>query len=443
MPNPESHNAGDDIQDIVASSNSSAKDLSAKDLTASAQSGASLAGKADFSAHTLHYSQHSQLQTILSHIADGVLMVDRSGVVIFENAASRRIMATSLVGRNLTTFAPPWTLLDAERKPYAHEKLPLVRAIVYGETIRAEDIIVPVSAEVEFVIQVSAAPILNEHGEQLSSVLTLHDVTDERRLTRELREMNRSKDEFLAILSHELRTPLTPILGWASLLQQVGSSNPEVLKQAVTSIERNAELLKRLVSDLLDTTRIVSGKLRTEKGLCDLNETAQFAAHSVEDQAREYGVRLKCDLAPDLPLLLLDRERIQQVLMNLLANAAKFSAPGSFVVLRTRLENASRENQALPPSLISSTRWAIVEVEDNGAGIAPELLPHVFDLFRQGDSSFTRRHGGLGLGLAISKSLVEIHGGTLTVHSEGLEKGARFVVTLPVSDEASAGRTTL
>ncbi len=316
------------------------------------------------------------MQAILSHVADGVLVVDKSGVVIFENDAASQLYRVSLLGANLSQEAPRWTTLNANREPFTEEDLPLTRVILRGETVEREDMAIVISPTVEFVIQVSAAPIRDENGQLQSAVLTLRDVTEQRQQTHQLHELNKSKDEFLAILSHELRTPLTPILGWASLLQQVGGDDHELFLQAVTAIERNAELMKRLVSDLLDTTRIVSGKLRTEKVLCDLNETARLAADSVVDMADDHGVRIHAQLSPELPTLLIDRERIQQVLMNLLLNAAKFSASGAVVHLRTSLENST-----------SSTRNVIVEVEDNGVGIAPELLPFVFDLFRQGNSS--------------------------------------------------------
>jgi signal transduction histidine kinase len=264
-----------------------------------------------------------------------------------------------------------------------------------------------------------------------------------------------------------LRTPLTPIMGWATLMRQVGGGSPEMMVQAFEAIERNAELLKRLVSDLLDTTRLAAGKMHTEKNWCDLNQIAQMVAQSIEGQMVENGVRLECSFGADVPPLALDRDRIQQVLMNLLSNAAKFSSTGGTIYLRTRCEpcdkhqsehQGERQSGAPQPEMASSStrghasenrasenraspdvdqasgtnRCVVIEVEDQGIGITPELLPHVFDMFRQGDSSYSRRHGGLGLGLSISKSLVEMHGGTLSAHSDGDGQGALFVVTLPV-----------
>lgn len=399
-------------------------------------------------------------QAVLSRTTSGICVVDGGGFVIFENEAARHIMCgTSLLGTNVVQGLSQWPLLNADRKPFQQHEFPLVRALIQGEMVQAEDIIIMISAEHEVVVQVSAMPIERGNAKRgdakRSVVLTLVDVTKERRALNRLATLNRSKDEFLAILSHELRTPLTPIMGWATLMRQVGGGNPEMLEQALAAIERNAELLKRLVNDLLDTTRLMSGKLNTEKNWCSLNEIAQVAAQSLQEQVSGNGVRLECSFDPDVPPLPLDRDRIHQVLMNLLSNAAKFSSSGGTIYLRTRCEQRGEGQSGAPRTETPSSstrqraleehrakneadistgaggRCVVVEVEDQGAGVAPELLPHIFDMFRQGDGSYTRRHGGLGLGLTISKSLIEMHGGTLTASSGGVGQGAIFTVILP------------
>jgi signal transduction histidine kinase len=199
----------------------------------------------------------------------------------------------------------------------------------------------------------------------------------------ELMRVNRMKDEFLAILSHELRTPLTPILGWASLLRQTKGENPEVMTQAAEAIERNAETQKRLIDDLLDTTRMMSGKFSIEPKPANLNEIITATVESAEHACESRGIRIEHQLEEHLPQVEVDPVRMQQVLWNLLSNAIKFSHDGGTIRVWSR-------------SRAGDVPHVEVEVADEGQGIAPEMLPHVFDLFRQGDSSYTRRHGGLG-----------------------------------------------
>jgi signal transduction histidine kinase len=308
---------------------------------------------------------------------------------------------------------------------YSHQPLPLARAVFDNEEVKDAELLVHQTNGKTVFVEANAVPVRGDDGAALGAVLTIRDVSAQRQLIREMLEANRSKDEFLAILSHELRTPLTPILGWASLLKQTGGKDPEMFTQAVDAIERNAQLQKRLVNDLLDTTRIVTDKLRIEKRAANLNELVKLSVHSVQDQAQDANVHIEYSIDERLPLLQMDTERIQQVLMNLLSNAIKFSPDNGAVKICTYLQMRRFDHA-------SDTQYALVEVEDRGQGIAPELLPHIFDLFRQGDSSFTRRHGGLGVGLAICKSLVEMHEGTIQALSEGLGRGAIFRVLLPI-----------
>lgn len=225
---------------------------------------------------------------------------------------------------------------------------------------------------------------------------------------------NKMKDEFLAVVSHELRTPLNAILGWSGLLQS-GDLPPETAREALAIIERNARAQAQIVEDILDVARIVTGKLKVETRSLDLESVAREALEATQTAATQRGVELDSRLVP-LPVEG-DPVRLRQVLWNLLSNAIKFSPPGGHVEL----------------SLSQSGDSAFIEVRDEGAGIAPEFLPHVFERFRQADSSSTRRHGGLGLGLALVRSIVEAHGGSVEAKSQGAGKGATFLVELPLS----------
>ncbi|WPB79976.1 ATP-binding protein [Archangium violaceum] len=238
----------------------------------------------------------------------------------------------------------------------------------------------------------------------------------ERQARHEAEAASRMKDEFLSTLSHELRTPLTSILGWAQLLRT--RPMPEEKRQrALETIERNARAQTRLIEDLLDISRIVTGKLRLDVHPLEPQSVLEAALEAVRPAAEARGVRLELRISPDVGPLPVDAERLQQMVWNLLTNAIKFTPAGGQVVVR--LERGERE--------------ARLEVEDTGQGIAPDFLPHVFERFRQADSSTTRAHGGLGLGLAIVRHLVEMHGGSVSAHSEGPGRGATFCIRLPLT----------
>jgi PAS domain S-box-containing protein len=269
--------------------------------------------------------------------------------------------------------------------------------------------------------------------------------------TEQLREANRMKDEFLAVLSHELRSPLNAILGWAQLLRTRPNLDEAKKFQALETIERNSRAQKQLIEDLLDISRIVRGKLSLNVTSCNLVpiveaaiDTVRIAAeakdieilfsirdvdweasqkvvsHSKEIHRQTEGQNQPRQSPIFYPRLFVtgDAERLQQVIWNLLANAIKFTNPGGKVEIKVSVETN-------PENLF-------IQVCDNGMGIKPEFIPYVFDRFRQEDSSTTRNHGGLGLGLAIARHLVELHGGTISVESPGVGKGSTFTVKLPL-----------
>jgi PAS domain S-box-containing protein len=229
-------------------------------------------------------------------------------------------------------------------------------------------------------------------------------------------EANRLKDEFLATLSHELRTPLNAILGYAQMLN-LGMLDGERRSNAIAVLTRNAESLRQIIDDVLDVSRITSGKLRLTMRSVELDEIVKNAIATVQPAVDAKGVSIDLSVAPALPPVWGDADRLQQVVWNLLSNAVKFTPGGGHVHVR-----------------IDSTPSAVrIVVSDDGRGIDPGFLPHIFERFRQADSRFSREHGGLGLGLAIVRELIELHGGTVSASSPGLGKGATFLIELPLA----------
>ena len=241
-------------------------------------------------------------------------------------------------------------------------------------------------------------------------------LVSERAAREEAERANHFKDEFLATLSHELRTPLQAIIGWTQLLK-TGDLDPEDLREGIKVIERNAQTQNQLISDLLDVARITSGKLRLDVQPVDPAAVIEAAVVAVLPAAQAREIKIHKLLDSDAGPIEGDPSRLQQVIWNLLNNAVKFTPKAGRVSIMLRRIDSHIE----------------ISVSDNGAGIDPALLPNVFERFRQGDASMTRSHGGLGLGLAIAKQLVELHGGTIAAASGGKGLGAKFTVTLPLS----------
>jgi signal transduction histidine kinase/ActR/RegA family two-component response regulator len=265
------------------------------------------------------------------------------------------------------------------------------------------------------------APLVDASG-VIGTITVLEDVSERVASEAMLRERiataeaaSRVKDEFLATLSHEIRTPLNAVLGWTNILRSRQNIDAATLRRAIDVIDRNATAQLRLVSDMLDMARISTGKARLEMAEIDLGAIAIAAVDAARPAADAKGVRLITDLAPQLPSVMGDSDRILQVIWNLLSNAVKFTNTGGQVTL----------------SLSTEARMVVLTVADTGHGIEAAFLPHVFERFKQADPSSSRRHGGLGLGLALVKELVALHGGTVSVASAGLNEGATFKVRLP------------
>jgi signal transduction histidine kinase/ActR/RegA family two-component response regulator len=245
----------------------------------------------------------------------------------------------------------------------------------------------------------------------------------EKVLRAEAEELSRLKDEFLATMSHELRTPLNAIFGWITLLR-TRRLDPPTHERALETIERNARAQKRLIEDLLDVSRIVTGKVALELALVDPRRVIQSALLTMQPGAHAKGIKLVPLLDTSTGTLRGDFARLQQVVCNLLSNAIKFTASGGQVEIVLAQRNEEAE----------------ITVRDSGQGINAEFLPYVFDRFRQEDGSISRRHGGLGLGLAIVRHLIELHGGTVEASSGGEGQGATFTIRLPVRASSTPSR---
>jgi signal transduction histidine kinase/ActR/RegA family two-component response regulator len=260
----------------------------------------------------------------------------------------------------------------------------------------------------------NAAALFDKEGEVRGAVGAFLDITERKRAEEALRDANRLKDEFLATLSHELRTPLNAIVGWSDMLRS-GNLDAYATRKAIESIHRNAKAQNTLINDVLDVSRIIRGKVHLERRPVNLTAVIEHAVEAVRPAAEAKGVKVIEQLEAARQPTTGDPSRLRQVFWNLLANAIKFTPSGGQVRVSIRF----------------AAEGAVVTVADTGIGISPEFLPQVFDRFTQSDSSITRRHSGLGLGLAIVRHIVELHGGTVEAESAGEGKGAVFTVRLP------------
>jgi len=272
--------------------------------------------------------------------------------------------------------------------------------------------------------------VRNRDGTPAYGVAVIQDISERKRAEaeseallgreqaarREAEEASRLKDEFLATVSHELRTPLNAIVGW-SAVARMHQGEPGMIARALETIERNARAQKQLIEDLLDVSRIITGKLKLEIAAVDLRAMVDAALETVKVAAEAKSLQIGVGIGADVPPIAADATRLQQVVWNLLANAVKFTPPGGRIDVGVQC----REGEVR------------LSVHDTGQGIEPDFLPYVFDRFRQQDGSITRRHGGLGLGLAIVRHIAELHGGYASAASEGEGRGACFEVVLPAT----------
>ena len=265
---------------------------------------------------------------------------------------------------------------------------------------------------------IGTVTVLEDVSERLATEAQLRTQIEAQQIaTGRAEAASRAKDEFLSTLSHEIRAPLNAVLGWARILLAREKVEPELLARGLLVIERNAASQAKLIDDMLDMARIVAGKLRLEMRPVDLVSVVLASVDVVMPAAKAKRIAVTTSLDPATPRLMGDQDRLQQAVWNLLSNAVKFTEAGGAV--RVRLE--------------VSGEVARISIRDTGQGMTAEFLPHAFERFRQNDPSSSRRHGGLGLGLALVRELVELHGGTVSVTSAGKNKGSTFVIELPTT----------
>ncbi len=311
---------------------------------------------------------------------------------------------------------------------------PYVEAVLSGAQVTYETHLQYKDGAIRYV-NVSYVPQFNS-DEVVGFVALIQDITERkeaeialkeseerfRQLAEKAEATNRIKDEFLATLSHELRTPLNAMIGWTQLLT-TRKFDENTTAKALETIDRNTKLLATLIEDVLDVSRIITGKLRLNVRPVKLVPVVLSAIETVRSAADAKDITIESFLDSSIGVVLGDSNRLQQIVWNLLSNAVKFTPRGGKVKVKLSLEESQWKK---------TQRSALIEVKDTGEGIALEFLPYVFERFRQADSSSTRSHGGLGLGLAIVRHLVELHGGTVRVESLGIGQGATFIVSLPL-----------
>ncbi|MBD2000040.1 response regulator [Leptolyngbya sp. FACHB-541] len=400
-----------------------------------------------------------QLEAILNNMTEGLVIADPQGNMLTFNPAALALHeydTVEQVRRHLQELPDTFEVHDLQGNFVSVEQWPIARAL-NGETFSNYEIQVRRrDTDKTWIGSYSGTPVQDKQGKVILAIVTIRDVTKQHQAQLELARSltaeqtaranaeaaNRIKDEFLAILSHELRTPLNPILGWSKLLRS-RSFDAATTDRALETIERNAKLQTQLIEDLLDVSRILQGKLRLDNIPVDLATTIQAAIETVQLAATTKSINLQAVLDPTVGKVSGDPGRLQQVIWNLLSNAVKFTPPGGQVEVRLSLVKGHgswvKGQQFKTDPQGQRTNYAQITVIDTGKGITPDFLPHVFDAFRQADGATTRQFGGLGLGLAIARHLVELHGGTITVASPGEEQGSTFTVRLPLLKDEEAG----
>lgn len=377
-----------------------------------------------------HLRQSEEIfRLLVASVKDyAIFLLDPEGNVATWNAGAQAIKGYTpqeIIGKHFSTFYPEQDKLAGKPAMELRVARAEGRYEEEGWRIRKDGS--------RFWANVVITAVHDERGKLRGFAKVTRDMTDRKRSEdarlkadedrrraeasyRAAEEANQAKDEFLMTLSHELRTPMTAIMGWSRLLPTLSPDDP-VVPQALASIARSADLQAQLIDDVLDISRIVSGKLRLNVQEVDVNQVLSSAVDAVRPSAAARNTTITTSFAGNVGNIMADPTRLQQIVWNLLANAVKFTANDGRVEI-----NAQRRASSIQ-----------ITVKDNGVGIEPAFLPHIFEPFRQAETPHTRVHGGLGLGLSIVRYLTEAQGGTVTVESGGKGKGAMFTITLPVT----------
>lgn len=354
-------------------------------------------------------------EAIVDSSDDAIVSKNLHGIVQSWNHSAERIFgytAEEMIGQSILRILPD------DRKDEEGRILSRLRAgerVEHYETIRVR------KDGRHLDVSLTISPIKGPNGKVIGASKIARDITEQKRAMQqlaianeELHRANRLKAEFISTLSHELRTPLNAILGWTQLLGE--NSSKEDLQLGLETIERNVRVQSQLIEDLLDMSRIEAGKLNLDVQRLDLPSVLTAALEVVRPAAVAKGIEITCAFSSVEGMVMGDKNRMQQIIWNLVTNAVKFTPKKGRVHITLERINSHVE----------------IAVADNGIGVEPEFLEHIFERFMQADASTTRKHGGLGLGLAIVKKLVELHGGTVRAKSDGLNRGATFIVSLPL-----------
>jgi two-component system CheB/CheR fusion protein len=358
------------------------------------------------------------LAAIIASSDDAIISKNLDGIILSWNGAAQRMFgytAEEATGKHITLIIPKDRTAEEE---FVIGRIRAGLSVDHYETIRQRKD----GSLIE--ISLSVSPIHNAAGVIVGASKIARDITEQNRQRRIAEHASRAKDEFLATLSHELRTPLNTVLGYVQMLKN-HSVPADQQPKTFEVIERNARALGRLVDDVLDTSRIVSGKMRVELRPCALAPILHEAVASIAPAAERKRLDLRTQVEEGLTVDA-DADRLRQILWNLLSNAVKFTPQGGRIVVAAHRDDA----------------YVSVVVEDSGAGIAERDIPLIFQRFWQGDNSGARVHGGLGLGLALTRHLVELHGATIAVRSPGIGLGSTFEIQFPVSHTAESTSST-
>jgi two-component system, chemotaxis family, CheB/CheR fusion protein len=363
-----------------------------------------------------------RIRLLLDSTAEAIYGTDLSGVCTFCNLACARLLGydspAALIGRQMHP------LIHHTRRdgtPYPPERSPIYEAMRHREQAHVDDEVLWRADGTSFPAEYWSHPIVRG-DEVIGAVVTFLDITERRQAEEEIQEGVRRREQFLAMLSHELRNPLAAILSATRLLGQAEWGRDDACREAGSVVERQAKHMTRLLDDLLDVSRITRGRIVLRAELLDLRDTARSAIEALGPLFAEHDTRLTVDI-PDEPLPVIgDAARLHQIQANLLSNASKYTRRGGHVRFQ----------------LAADGRDVRIQVSDDGRGIDPALLPKIFDLFVQGDQSIARSEGGLGIGLTLLRSLVELHDGRVEARSDGRGRGSTFTVWLPLAP-AQAG----
>jgi PAS domain S-box-containing protein len=363
--------------------------------------------------------REERIRLLLDSTAEAIYGVDLSGICIFCNSACAKVLGyespAALVGKQMHALIHH---TKADGTPYPPEASAIYEAMRHREGIHVDDEVLWRANGTAFPAEYWSHPILR-NDEVIGAVVTFLDITARKEAELELQEAAQRREQFLAMLSHELRNPLAAILSATRLLELESALDSRAI-EATHVVERQARHMARLLDDLLDVSRITHGRVVLRNELVDLRETTRSAIEALGPFLAERDTHLMVDLPDESIPVVGDPARLQQIQANLLSNASKYSPRGADVRLEVRNQDGE----------------AVIRVSDNGRGIAPDKLPRIFDLFVQGDQSLDRSEGGLGIGLTLMKTLVELHNGHVDAHSDGPGHGSVFTVRLPLAPAA-------